>query len=515
MLCHLDWDSDHLVVEEQGHKGDQSGTMKYGKAVYANPLQPCICPVLALAVLCFSKPMRYKLFDGEFNSDRAGSNLRELIRSMTGPEMLLLGNDIVDVGLYSLRKGSSSYCINLKGGPSAETVNFRMGHSNGKLNDKYWSPETGGGDDQVCGRLVCGLPYHDYSFSMLPPHFDRETNLRLDGNFWRTVIHNYAVLPASFQRILPYLLASILYHDDWLRQTLPSTHPVFLSGIFTQNELLVDLKSKVLTGVGFCVETQMRATGLPIHLAITKRLADVEAGLATILTELNENIPERTATLMFEKINRNLVINGVVPLSVDDFERRFGEMATRLLAEIRQGVSGLATTPHTETEVDAPEQRMVPVSWWRQWSWNDQYVLHFVPPEFVFPSKVCVVGLCSLWFLGDQQKGIRPYRLIPPRLDLKTVAQRGLYAKAKSCVAVIEKIAVEKNLLPEGVTTLGNSGRELMAAVHSAYDCLIETLYPKTAAEEPGRARKFQNGHSRPHDISFTTIYNRLRTALE
>lgn len=77
MLCHLDWDSDHLVVDEQ------------------NPLQPCICPVLALAVLCFSKPMRYKLFDGEFNSDRAGSNLRELIRSMTGPEMLLLGNDIV------------------------------------------------------------------------------------------------------------------------------------------------------------------------------------------------------------------------------------------------------------------------------------------------------------------------------------------------------------------------------------------------------------------------------------
>ena len=47
------------------------------------------------------------------------------------------------------------------------------------------------------------------------------------------------------------------------------------------------------------------------------------------------------------------------------------------------------------------------------------------------------------------------------------MAQRGLYAKAKSRVAVIEKTAVEKNLLPEGVTTLGNAGRELMAAVHS------------------------------------------------
>ena len=264
MLCHLDWDGDHLVVEEQGHKGDQSGTMKYGKAVYANPLQPFICPVLALAVLCFSKPMRFKLFDGDFNSDRTGLNLKELIQSMSGTEMLLLGNDIVDIGLYSLRKGASSYCVNFKGGPSSETINFRMGHSNGKLNDRYWTPETGGGDDMLCGRLVCGLPYHDDSFSMLPPHFDRETTLQMDADFWEAVIHNYARLPRSFQRVLPYLLASILYHYDWLRSTLPLNHPVFLAGIFTQNELLSNLKAKVLTGVGLCVETQMRATGLPM-----------------------------------------------------------------------------------------------------------------------------------------------------------------------------------------------------------------------------------------------------------
>ena len=71
------------------------------------------------------------------------------------------------------------------------------------------------------------------------------------------------------------------------------------------------------------------------------------------------------------------------------------------------------------------------------------------------------------------------------------MAQRGLYAQAKSCVTVIERIAVKKNLLPQGVTTLGNAGRELMAAVHSAYDCLMETLYPKTAAAEPrvGKSR--------------------------
>lgn len=51
MMEHIDWDSDALTIEEQGHKGDQTGENKFAKHIYANPIQPHKCPVLALAVL--------------------------------------------------------------------------------------------------------------------------------------------------------------------------------------------------------------------------------------------------------------------------------------------------------------------------------------------------------------------------------------------------------------------------------------------------------------------------------
>ena len=55
-------------------------------------------------------------------------------------------------------------------------------------------------------------------------------------------------------------------------------------------------------------------------------------------------------------------------------------------------------------------------------------------------------------------------------------------------MAAIENIAVEKNLLPAGVTALVNAGRDLMAVVQNANDFLMDTLFPKTAAGD-GLAR--------------------------
>jgi len=53
MLTHFDWDEDSLIIEEQGHKADQKGEFKYWKHIYANPLNPDVCPILALAVHLF------------------------------------------------------------------------------------------------------------------------------------------------------------------------------------------------------------------------------------------------------------------------------------------------------------------------------------------------------------------------------------------------------------------------------------------------------------------------------
>lgn len=55
MLQHME---SGLVVEEQGHKGDQTGTENFCKHVYANPYEPSKGTILALAVHLFSCPER-------------------------------------------------------------------------------------------------------------------------------------------------------------------------------------------------------------------------------------------------------------------------------------------------------------------------------------------------------------------------------------------------------------------------------------------------------------------------
>ena len=81
---HFDWNGDAMMVQEQGHKGDQSGKEKYWKHVYANPLNPIICPILALAVHVFSiaahsMDVNHKIYDGSNNKDRFGRNLQSTL----------------------------------------------------------------------------------------------------------------------------------------------------------------------------------------------------------------------------------------------------------------------------------------------------------------------------------------------------------------------------------------------------------------------------------------------------
>lgn len=55
MLQHVDWKNDCMTITFAKHKGDLTGEgLGNEKHVYANPLNPKICPILALAVLIFT-----------------------------------------------------------------------------------------------------------------------------------------------------------------------------------------------------------------------------------------------------------------------------------------------------------------------------------------------------------------------------------------------------------------------------------------------------------------------------
>ena len=78
LMEHVGWEGDSLLVSTPKHKGDQEGVKCFSRHLYANPLNPAICPVLALAVLTFTRVLKhdpqqsssstqpnYRIFDGE------------------------------------------------------------------------------------------------------------------------------------------------------------------------------------------------------------------------------------------------------------------------------------------------------------------------------------------------------------------------------------------------------------------------------------------------------------------
>ncbi|KAH9114901.1 hypothetical protein AeMF1_011037 [Aphanomyces euteiches] len=237
MLHHLDWVEDALSIEEQGHKGDQTGADKFGKHVYANPYEPWKCPILALSVLLFTYPDRldgkHQLFVGTDNKGRFGRALRRILMSLSDHELQALGCDAQDIGTHSLRKGSSTYALAQINGPTPVSVYLRMGQSLGRLKDRYI--RFGEGADQLCGRMICGLPFDSERFAVLPPHFDPSVCALLTNSFWRDLVSGYELYPRAAQSILPYLLASIIHREQYLREYLDSKHPIFTSRVFSAN----------------------------------------------------------------------------------------------------------------------------------------------------------------------------------------------------------------------------------------------------------------------------------------
>lgn len=110
-------------------------------SIYANLMQPAICPILALAVHIFCSGHRppngrQQLFIGTNSKDRFSHLLTKLVANLSEAEEKHLGCLPEDIGMHSERKGSSTYCLGQVGGPTPVSVFLRMGQSLGQLKDR-------------------------------------------------------------------------------------------------------------------------------------------------------------------------------------------------------------------------------------------------------------------------------------------------------------------------------------------------------------------------------------------
>lgn len=90
------------------------------------------------------------------------------------------------------------------------------------MQERYLSNVEGG--DELCGRLICGLKFsYGSKFGVIPPRYPPACDILSDA-VWIEILPNYSNYPASFQRCIPFHLAQICYHYDWLTEKDEGMH---------------------------------------------------------------------------------------------------------------------------------------------------------------------------------------------------------------------------------------------------------------------------------------------------
>jgi hypothetical protein len=314
------------------------------------------------------------------NSKNTENKFGTWLRQICGnhdDELLQMGLHVADIGTHSFRKGTATYLSGIPGGPSPVSIYLRAGWSLGNVQSRYIL--EGGGGDQLCGQVAAGLSLTDPSFADLPPHFNLRDEPPLSLAEWEAILPGYSSFYSDeCRQAIPFLLASLVYHRAYLDSTLPITHPLRVSRVWTSNTLN-RLSLKVHAGRNKNVITLLQATGIPHITVIVEELYKLTHEVDNIKEVLLQTIQELPSVLK-EMIFANLTINGAIPVTRDQIEAMMATFGNRIIDEFKASLPTRLPTPNvvanTESTGDTPP---------RHWSWGNAF--HPVPQDFRWPIK--------------------------------------------------------------------------------------------------------------------------------
>ena len=177
---HIQSANDNFIFTIPKSKSDQEGVKLDPKHVFANVLNPYICPMYALAIytMCLRNQHSTDVFPGGQQLSRFSKALNRHKHDNRRIRELLAayGYTPEDVGVHSSRKGAGSCACNGIVGqtPSISAVCLRAGWTQGAIKDKYLKYEHA--QDTYLGRVLAGYPVTGpdvTKFGSLPPTWGR------------------------------------------------------------------------------------------------------------------------------------------------------------------------------------------------------------------------------------------------------------------------------------------------------------------------------------------------------
>ena len=191
-------------------------------------------------------------------------------------------------------QGASTFCCSGSTAcPSLAAKSIREGWKLGTIYDTYLRYEAA--SDCYVGRTVCDLPMNhaDFRVAILPPFFKCESGeSRMDVD--RVIDQLFPNLDAKKKYIAEQAIAAVVYHQDWLRRTMPANHPLFETELFSYHEFLPLLSRYIsIDGNG------RKPTGLPPHVITIRSMEEMKGsvdGMNGNITEMRGSINHLTET---------------------------------------------------------------------------------------------------------------------------------------------------------------------------------------------------------------------------
>jgi hypothetical protein len=372
-MKNLGWVDDAMLVYVTKSKTNQDQSRRKDPFhIYANPIEPVICNVLALGVYFLLHPNQSNeqfLFDGESQNARYSSIQRSFCNSENGKKLLgIYGLEPSDIGTHSVRKGAATFACSVSvSGPSIVSVCVRAGWTLGDIQDRYLKYESAG--DQFVGRILSGLPQNESGFACVPPHFEDG-----DEDVMRALFKYFPSYTSSnLGRLIRFCVASVVYHREFLRKTLPKNHKLFHTSLFLNG--VVDKRAE---NVKSELTSSLNITGIPANIKIIDGLKSVVQAVSGISKEV---VNELEVTL-----ERNAVSRGF--MTATSFKNMMKDI-------LDQHIPAPTTPIDAHIEEEEKQNNVLHL-------WDGR--IHSLPESFG-------QGL-SLWFRGNPGEGIPPLRLI-------------------------------------------------------------------------------------------------------
>jgi hypothetical protein len=417
--------------------------MNKPRRVYANPESPESCPILALAIYLMCDKFDKKdphLFYGSDQYSRYLKEMHALFDKETSPvhkQMELWGmlEVIKYLATHSVRKGGMSTAQSISpDGPSVTSCGQRgawkqlIGAGNpGTASRYFFGLEPG--SDEFLGRILSLLDLGSELFASLPPHFicDQADHPDLPVML-RAIELVFPTAPKSMKRpVLKNLLATVVFHSEWMLKTMPHNHPVFASPLFAEAGLLQKLRPLVQAGLS---SPFMTATGIPTNIGLM-RVVKQMCDKIDKLPEAYETLRQRIMANIEEAFEKRAIDTGTITpagaahmitaaLQASDFEQMRADVAfLRANMQPLPAVDAAQTSTASAADVSTPDFLF-------KWDTDLQFAKpsHHVPQTFKEIKAMPLIDAFVLYCCGQHTFGIGPFRYFQPKLDFVTVNGR-------------------------------------------------------------------------------------------